>query len=126
MMTNFHQASSIEPQFMFIFTGQGAQWPCMASQAMKTFPSFLDTIRSLDDILQRLGPPVCWKIEDVLLDTAETIHLNDAEISQPVCTGIQIALVNLMAKWGILPTVTVGHFSGEIAAAYATGSDFSW
>ncbi|TGO73554.1 hypothetical protein BELL_0351g00040 [Botrytis elliptica] len=114
-------APSIEPQFMFIFTGQGAQWPRMASQAMKTFPSFLDTIRSLDDILQRLDPPACWKIEDVLLDTAETSRLNDAEISQPVCTGIQIALVNLMAKWGILPTVTVGHSSGEIAAAYAAG-----
>jgi acyl transferase domain-containing protein len=93
----------------------------MGAEAMKVFPSFLETIQSLDCVLQSLDPPPPWKIEDVLLDPVEASRLNDAEISQPLCTAIQIALVNLMAKWGILPTVTVGHSSGEIAAAYAAG-----
>ncbi|KAF7892692.1 uncharacterized protein EAF02_000230 [Botrytis sinoallii] len=104
--SNWEQLLQLNPNSCLSLPGKVQQWPRMASQAMKTFPSFLNTIRSLDDILQRLDPPACWKIEDVLLDTAETSRLNDAEISQPVCTGIQIALVNLMAKWGILPTVT--------------------
>ncbi|KAK4032634.1 polyketide synthase dehydratase-domain-containing protein, partial [Parachaetomium inaequale] len=49
-------------------------------------------------------------------------RINQAEISQPVCTALQIALVELYASWNILPTRVVGHSSGEIAAAYATGA----
>lgn len=50
---------------------------------------------------------------------------NDAELirradySQPLCTALQIALVNLIAKCGIVPIAIVGHSSGEIAGAYA-------
>ena len=44
------------------------------------------------------------------------------EISQPLCTAIQIALVNLLRCWGLSPAAVVGHSSGEIAAAYAAGA----
>jgi acyl transferase domain-containing protein len=39
-----------------------------------------------------------------------------------LCTAIQIALVNALARSGIKPKAVVGHSSGEIAAAYATGA----
>ena len=42
-------------------------------------------------------------------------------MSQPLCTALQIALVKLLASWNIKPVATVGHSSGEIAAAYAAG-----
>jgi acyl transferase domain-containing protein len=45
--------------------------------------------------------------------------VNEAEFSQPLCTAIQIGLVNTLAQWGIKPSSVVGHSSGEIAAAYA-------
>lgn len=35
---------------------------------------------------------------------------------------MQIALVNLLAKWGVKPSTVVGHSSGEIAASYAAGA----
>lgn len=44
------------------------------------------------------------------------------ELSQPVCTAIQIALIELLSSFGIVPDVVLGHSSGEIAAAYAAGS----
>ncbi|RYP76535.1 hypothetical protein DL770_007206 [Monosporascus sp. CRB-9-2] len=47
--------------------------------------------------------------------------LNKAEFAQPLTTAVQIALVQLLRAWGINPAVTVGHSSGEIAAAYAAG-----
>jgi len=43
-----------------------------------------------------------------------------AEFSQPLCTVIQITLVDLFRTWSIKPDAVVGHSSGEIAAAYAT------
>jgi acyl transferase domain-containing protein len=43
------------------------------------------------------------------------------EISQTVCTAVQIGLVHLLAPWSIRPSSVVGHSSGEIAAAYAGG-----
>jgi NADPH:quinone reductase-like Zn-dependent oxidoreductase/malonyl CoA-acyl carrier protein transacylase len=42
-------------------------------------------------------------------------------MSQPACTAVQLALVDLFSSWGIHPKAVVGHSSGEIAAAYAAG-----
>lgn len=40
------------------------------------------------------------------------------EISQPICSVLQIALVDELWSWGVTPSKVVGHSSGEIAAAY--------
>ena len=42
--------------------------------------------------------------------------------AQPLCTALQIGLVDLVTHWGIFPAAAVGHSSGEIAAAYCMGS----
>ena len=57
-----------------------------------------------------------------LLLPAETSRLNSAAIGQPLCTALQLALVNLLESWNIIPVSVTGHSSGEIAAAYACGS----
>ena len=41
-------------------------------------------------------------------------------MAQPICTAVQMALVNLLDSWNIKPIGVVGHSSGEIAAAYAS------
>ena len=56
----------------------------------------------------------------MLRDKAKT-NIDQASFSQPICTALQIALVDLYASWGITPSAVVGHSSGEIAAAYCTG-----
>ena len=48
------------------------------------------------------------------------IHL--AELAQPLCTAIQVALVNAFRRLELFPVAVVGHSSGEIAAAYAAGA----
>ncbi len=53
-------------------------------------------------------------------DDSSRIH--EAWISQPLCTAIQIALVDLLASFGVRPVAVTGHSSGEIAAAYAVGA----
>ncbi|KAI1381386.1 putative polyketide synthase [Hypoxylon crocopeplum] len=105
----------------FVFTGQGAQWARMGAELIEFSPRFLRAIRNLDHALDELPDSPEWSIEDVLLEPAETSPVSEAEFSQPLCTAVQVALVQLLDYWGIRPTVTVGHSSGEIAAAYAAG-----
>ena len=53
---------------------------------------------------------------------AATSLVDSAYLSQPLCTAVQIALVDLLASWNIKPTSVTGHSSGEIAAAYCAGA----
>lgn len=114
-----------EPGLAFIFTGQGSTWSGMGAQAMATFESFRSTVRSLDQVLQQLDPAVrpTWTLESALSKSVDGDgpDVNKAEVAQPVCTAVQIAMVDLLSCWDISPLVTVGHSSGEIAAAYAAG-----
>ncbi|CAJ2505535.1 Uu.00g129290.m01.CDS01 [Anthostomella pinea] len=109
------------PTVGFVFTGQGAQWARMGAELMEQYPSFLQSIRILDQALGDLPDGPDWSIEDVLLDNPENSRVSEAEFSQPLCTAIQVAVVQILASWGVKPVVTVGHSSGEIAAAYAAG-----
>lgn len=45
--------------------------------------------------------------------------ISTPEYSQPLCTALQIALVDLLRSFNIVPAAVVGHSSGEVAAAYA-------
>ena len=105
----------------FVFTGQGAQWPEMGAKLIDEYQVFRDSIRYLDGVLQKLGRRPSWTIEEALLEPTASSRLQEPEFSQTVCTALQIALVSLLRTWGIEPIATVGHSSGEMAAAYAAG-----
>lgn len=62
-----------------------------------------------------------WSLIEELGKPAPDSRINDAEISQPACTAVQLALASLLRTWGVLPDRVTGHSSGEIAAAYAAG-----
>lgn len=82
---------------------------------------FLDTIQKLDLIISRIHPKPSFKIIDVLMgdDEATASSVKEAEVAQPLCTAIQIALVDLFCQWDIALEVSIGHSSGETGAAYA-------
>ena len=61
-------------------------------------------------------------LTDELLKDAITSRVDSADLSQPLCTAVQIALVDLLASWGVKPACVTGHSSGEIAAAYCAGA----
>ena len=115
------RGSSKPPTVGFVFTGQGAQWPRMAAELLDYSPVFLRAIRELDAVLGELHDGPAWSLEDVLRDPAESSRVSEPAFSQPLCTAVQVALVQLLESWGIRPVVSVGHSSGEMAAAYAAG-----
>ena len=95
----------------------------MGRITLHEFPVVLETIQHLDRILSKVQPKPSFSIAELLLsdDEDSARRINDADVAQPLCTAIQIALVDLFAQWNITPEVSVGHSSGEIGAAYAAG-----
>ncbi|PKY05762.1 putative polyketide synthase [Aspergillus campestris IBT 28561] len=121
-ISEFRRAQCTSPRIAFVFNGQGAQWSGMGRDLIEGCTRFREDIQKMDEILQGLENGPRWSIEEELLKSDTTSRVAEAEISQPLCTAVQMALVNLLHHWGIKPTLVVGHSSGEIAAAYASGA----
>jgi acyl transferase domain-containing protein len=81
---------------------------------------FLDCIEHADQYLKTIGSE--WSLMTELLKNEENSIINLPRISQPLCTALQVGLVDLLEHWGVKPQTVVGHSSGEIAAAYALGA----
>ncbi|RYP59382.1 hypothetical protein DL769_008567 [Monosporascus sp. CRB-8-3] len=120
-MTSGCPAPSEPAPLVFVFTGQGSQWAGMCSELFTEFPVFCNAIAEMEAALSRIPYGPDWSLREAILDlkNPDLVHL--PERSQPCCTAIQIALTRLLESWDIFPDVTVGHSSGEIAAAFAAG-----
>ncbi|KAI1735252.1 polyketide synthase [Xylaria scruposa] len=119
-----NSAPKINPlPFAFIFTGQGAQYAGMGRELLVQSQHFRATLRELDALLKTLPASIApsWTLEQTILDENKSNRINEATRSQPICTAVQIGLIDLLRSWGVQPTSVVGHSSGEIAAAYAAG-----
>lgn len=49
-------------------------------------------------------------------------RISDVELAQPLCTALQIGIVDILTDKGIVLDSVIGHSSGELAAAYAAGA----
>ncbi|KAI1359407.1 polyketide synthase [Xylaria arbuscula] len=115
------KSPSPSPQITFVFTGQGAQWPGMGRELIMTNQAFRQDIIRMDEVLHGLKKPPTWSIIEELMKPETTSRIHCAELAQPLCTALQIALVRQFQRLHVVPAAVVGHSSGEIAAAYAAG-----
>ncbi|KKO98752.1 fatty acid synthase S-acetyltransferase [Trichoderma harzianum] len=112
--------ASKEPKVAFVYTGQGAQWAGMGKELMESHPIFANAISTCSDYLREIGAK--FSLLDELSKGKEESLVNEAHISQPACTAIQLGLTKLLESWGIAPSAVIGHSSGEIGAAFAAGA----
>ncbi|KAK8086102.1 PKS-NRPS hybrid synthetase psoA [Apiospora phragmitis] len=110
-----------KPRILGVFTGQGAQWATMSRSLLLSNRTYRDTISYLDEILKACADPPLWTLAEQILAEPEVSRINEAAISQPLCTALQIALVDVLKSYGVEFHSVVGHSSGEISAAYAAG-----
>jgi len=100
---------------VFVFSGQGTQWPGMAQKLVDHEPVFRRVVEECYELFSWFGVPAS-------LDALE--HDPDGtqpRVVQPAIFAIQVGLVALLREWGIVPDAVTGHSFGEIAAAYAAG-----
>ncbi|KAJ4345482.1 uncharacterized protein N0V89_011614 [Didymosphaeria variabile] len=107
-----------KPRLGFVFTGQGAQWFGMGRELM-LYPVFAESVKRADKHLRSLRCP--WSAV-TMFTSLEKLSIDDPTSSQTLCTVLQVALVDLLDHCGVKPAAVVGHSSGEIAAAYASGA----
>ncbi|KAI0445800.1 hypothetical protein F4803DRAFT_108074 [Xylaria telfairii] len=114
---------TLPARILGVFTGQGAQWATMGKElysASSLFRSAIDQMQhSLDSLPPKDRPD--WTLVDQLDAPAKTSRVGEAAVSQPLCTALQVALVDVLHAAGIEFSAVVGHSSGEIGAAYAAG-----
>ncbi|MCW5258060.1 acyltransferase domain-containing protein [Verminephrobacter aporrectodeae subsp. tuberculatae] len=103
---------------LWIFPGQGTQYPGMAAAHYDAEPLFRD---ALDEVLDQLP-----KTTD--LDTIRALLLNgnysagdDTAIVQPALFSYQVALGRTLLALGMTPSSLLGHSLGELSAACLAG-----
>ncbi len=116
-------SASQYPRLLGIFTGQGAQWPSMGAQLLATSKVASATLETLQDALDSLPSEhaPAWSLGEELSKDKSSSRVGEAAFSQPLCTAIQILLVDHLRAANVQFAAVVGHSSGEIAAAYAAG-----
>ncbi|KAL5620753.1 hypothetical protein FOBRF1_003999 [Fusarium oxysporum] len=109
-----------QPNICFLFCGQGAQFAQMGKDLLP-FEAFHDALEAGSRYMKNKLASEFDLLEEILKDEAET-RISDSRISQPATTAIQMALVDLLDSFHVAPNYVIGHSSGEIAAAYASGA----
>lgn len=103
---------------VFLFPGQGAEFPGMSSGLYSNYPSFRSDIdRGAALLHDQLG----LDLREVLAgdDPAHLIHRTD--VTQPALMLHEYALGRLLMSWGVRPAALIGHSVGEFTAAALGG-----
>ncbi|MFJ4767760.1 type I polyketide synthase [Streptomyces uncialis] len=104
---------------VFVFPGQGGQWPGMARELLDTSEVFANAIERCGDALK---PYVRWTLRDVLRgDAAGAASLERLDVVQPALFAVMVSLAELWRSYGVEPAAVVGHSQGEVAAACVAG-----
>nr|WP_052069266.1 type I polyketide synthase [Streptacidiphilus albus] len=104
---------------VFVFPGQGSQWPAMAEELLDTAPVFAARIA---ECAAALAPYTDWSLLEVLRGAERAPGLDRVDVVQPALWAVMVALAELWTSYGIRPDAVVGHSQGEIAAAVVAGA----
>ncbi|MFK0260489.1 type I polyketide synthase [Streptomyces angustmyceticus] len=112
-------AGTGRPRTVFLFPGQGTQFPMMGHGLYTADPGFATDIdRSARLLRAELG----LDLREVLYGTAaDAGRLTSTEVAQPALFATEYALARLLLRRGVVPDDMVGHSVGEFTAACVAG-----
>ncbi|WP_318187407.1 sulfolipid-1 biosynthesis phthioceranic/hydroxyphthioceranic acid synthase [Mycobacterium simulans] len=101
---------------VWVFSGQGSQWPAMGAQLLATEPVFAATVAAMEPVISHeAGFSVT-----AAMSAPQTVSGIDRV--QPTIFAMQVALAAAMASYGVRPGAVIGHSLGEAAAAVVAGA----
>lgn len=109
------------PQTIFMFSGQGTQYPGMMHDHYQHEPVFRQHV---DECALLLEPLVGCDIRSVIFEKAENdapSSLYQTRFTQPALFVVEYALSQLLMSWGVVPAACIGHSIGEYVAASLAG-----
>nr|WP_103508789.1 hybrid non-ribosomal peptide synthetase/type I polyketide synthase [Streptomyces sp. SM13] len=107
------------PRVVFLFPGQGTQFPGRDRALYRTASVFRDT---LDEASALLGPMCGRPLLDWALDPGvDPVAQAATEVAQPLLVASGVALARQLRTWGVAPDAVAGHSVGEITAACVSG-----
>ncbi|KAK9242043.1 hypothetical protein V1506DRAFT_524904 [Lipomyces tetrasporus] len=95
--TRDSSSSTSHPRIGFVFTGQGAQWARMGVEMLER-PIFRDSVARSANFLRDMG--CLWDPVRELSKAQDDSRLSQPEVSQPISSVLQIALVDELRSWG--------------------------
>ena len=100
---------------VWVFSGQGSQWPRMGADLLAKEPVFAATIAGLEPLIAgEAGFSVT-----AAMSAPEVVTGIDRV--QPTIFAMQVALAETMRSYGVRPGAVIGHSLGESAAAVVAG-----
>ena len=114
--------SAEERPVVFLFPGQGSQYPGMARQLYSRYDVFRQALdRCATHLEASLGldlRTLLWPDGD---DTEASERLRQTRFTQPALFAVEYALAQLLISWGLHPQAMIGHSVGEYVAACLAG-----
>jgi len=115
------------PEPVFVFPGQGAQYPGMGRGLYQNYPVFRQIVDELADSLvdtacldQDIRTFLLWTEGDADREGMANA-LSETRLAQPAIFVLQYATARLLESFGIKPGALLGHSIGEFAAACLAG-----
>ncbi|MDO5741067.1 MAG: SDR family NAD(P)-dependent oxidoreductase, partial [Ornithinimicrobium sp.] len=108
------------PRVVFVFPGQGSQFPGMGVAMHRSQAAYRGTFEELSAAVGPLGRQslLGWSL-DVDADPTE---LAATAVAQPLLVAFGISLAAQLRAWGVRPDAVVGHSVGELTAAAVCGA----
>ncbi|WP_345639030.1 SDR family NAD(P)-dependent oxidoreductase [Streptomyces thinghirensis] len=111
--------ADVRGKTVFVFPGQGSQWPGMGAELLDSSPVFA---ARMAECAAALAPYTDWSLQDVIRQVEGAASLDRVDVVQPASFAVMVSLAALWRSLGVTPDAVVGHSQGEIAAAAVAGA----
>jgi acyl transferase domain-containing protein len=118
-VVRYRKEPSLHPSVVFVFPGQGTQYPGMALPLIDGLPGFE---QALETTLAGFDPAVARDVREALCNVNFPADaLDETSLAQPSLFAVEHAAACALLDLGVQPIAAVGHSLGEIAALAVAG-----